>query len=104
MSRWNSHTHEEEEVDFEQILTQKPSGVQLLTHPNLLEEVKSRSSKFTQKYPLHPCRIIEQKHRAVLNDLIDIALTPRAFNLSREVSLTRADTHTAIEILSNLSE
>jgi hypothetical protein len=47
---------------------------------------------------------VHPKHRALLNDLIDIALTPRAFTATRHLPLDRTATHAAIEILSSLSE
>jgi hypothetical protein len=47
---------------------------------------------------------VQGKHRLVLNELIEIALTPQAFMQSKSAVVDRTATHAAIEILSNLSE
>lgn len=47
---------------------------------------------------MHPSR------RPLLNELIDVALTPRAFMQTHQAILDRQVTHAAIEILSSLSE
>lgn len=46
---------------------------------------------------MHPSR------RALLYELIDVALTPRAFMQTHQATLDRQATHAAIEILSSLS-
>lgn len=47
---------------------------------------------------------MQAKHRGLLNDLIEIALTPHGFMESHSAVVDRAATHSSIEILSNLSE
>lgn len=84
-------------MNFEEVLASKQTGLELLQLENIVDEVKGKTSKFT-KLIIHP------KYRHLLNDLIDIALTPKLYSLTKSVPLDRTITHNAIEILSNLSE
>ncbi len=91
-------------MNFEEVLASKQTGCELLQLENIVDEVKGKTSKFTKLYLWVNSRIIHPKYRQLLNDLIDIALTPKLYSLAKSVPLDRTITHNAIEILSNLSE
>lgn len=91
-------------MNFEEVLTSKQSGLELLQVDNIVDEVKGKTSKFTKLYLWVNSRIIHPKYNHLLNDLIDIALTPKIYSATKNVVIDRTITHNAIEILSNLSE
>ena len=66
-------------VDFDNVLAQSKTGLDLLKVDDITDEIKNYSSNFTSKYPLTTHRIIRLKHRAILFDLIEVAINPRRF-------------------------